>query len=84
MRLTKKNLKDFNKDDIFFTIIYHDNKLVGAALFGPLSTTAWKRYGKFECDVVELRRLVLLDECRKNTESWMISRCLKEIKKKTT
>lgn len=61
--------------------LYHDDDMVGAMLFGPLSTTAWKRYGECEGDVVELRRLVCLDECPKNTESWFIAKALKVLKK---
>ncbi len=57
--------------------------IVGAALFGQLSTTAWKRFGEKETDILELRRLVTLDICPRNTESWFISKCLKHIKKNT-
>lgn len=58
-----------------------EGKLVGAALFGGLSTTAWKKYADKESEVIELRRLVCLDECPRNTESWLISRCLKYLKR---
>ena len=61
-----------------------DGVLVGAALFGPLSTTAWKKYGESERDVVELRRLVCLDECPRNTESSFIAKCLKYIKRNSS
>lgn len=58
-----------------FKAIYED-KVVGAAVFGQLSTTAWKKFGKSELEVLELRRLVFLDEAVKNSESrfigWMI------------
>lgn len=60
--------------------VYDEERLVGAVLFGPLSTTAWKRYSDNEKSVVELRRLVCLDECPKNTESWLIAKCLKVLK----
>lgn len=63
--------------------IYDGTELVGAALFGPLSTTAWKKYGDVESDVVELRRLVCLDELPRNTESWFIAQCIKHLKKTT-
>ena len=63
--------------------LYDGKELVGAMLFGQLSTTAWKRYGDSEADVVELRRLVTLDKCVKNTESWFISKCIKYLKKNT-
>lgn len=61
--------------------IYSDGNLVGAALFGQLSTTAWKKYSQCEGDVVELRRLVCHASCPKNTESWFISKCLKFLRK---
>lgn len=49
-----------------------NQKQVGAAIFGQLSTTAWKKFGEKELDVLELRRLVFIDDTPKNTES----RCL--------
>jgi hypothetical protein len=54
---------------------------VGAILFGQLSTTAWKKFATYEYEVLELRRLVLLDECPKNSESRVISLAIKWIKK---
>ena len=58
-----------------------EERLVGAALFGQLSTTAWKKFGKKESHVLELRRLVLLDRCGKNSESRVIGYCIRWIKK---
>jgi len=49
--------------------LYEAGEMVGAVLFGPLSTTAWKRYGEREADVVELRRLVCLDRCPHNAQA---------------
>jgi hypothetical protein len=63
-----------------FKVQYGDN-LVGAVLFGQLSTTAWRKFGRDESEVLELRRLVLLDECGKNSESRTIGFCLRWIKK---
>lgn len=63
--------------------IYTDDVLVGAALFGQLSTTAWKKYGTCEADVLELRRLVCDQRCPRNTESWFIARCLRWLRKNT-
>jgi len=62
--------------------LYDDVYLVGAILYGALSTTAWKKYGTSESDVVELRRLCLLDSTCKNTGSWFISKTIKDIKKR--
>jgi len=57
-------------------------RMMGAALFGALSTTAWEAYAEREADVTELRRLVCLEECPRNTESWFIARCLAVLKTK--
>ena len=63
-----------------FKVEYGD-KLVGAVLFGAMSTTAWKKFSTKEKDVLELRRLVLLDDAGKNCESRVIGFCLRHIKK---
>jgi len=63
-----------------FKAMYQD-RLCGASLFGQLSTTAWKKFAKKETEVLELRRLVLLDECGKNSESRFVGYCLRWIKK---
>ena len=56
-------------------------KLVGAVLFGALSTTGWKRYAATEKEVVELRRLVLADDAERGSESYVIGRCLRWIRR---
>lgn len=61
---------------------WHEGRLVGAALFGQLSTTAWKKFGGTEREVLELRRLVLLDECERNSESRVIGYCIRWVRKK--
>lgn len=58
-----------------------DNNLVGAILFGAMSTTAWKKFSQKENEVLELRRLVLVDQAGKNSESRVIGFCLRYIKK---
>jgi hypothetical protein len=63
-----------------FKVLFND-LIVGAVLFGQLSTTAWKKFGDNESEVLELRRLVLLDECGRNSESRVIGHCLRWIKK---
>lgn len=62
-------------------VVTHLGGLVGAVLFGQLSTTAWKKFGSNEKEVLELRRLVLIDECGKNSESRVIGSCLRWIGK---
>lgn len=60
--------------------LYDGGELVGAAIFGALSTTSWKRYADSEREVVELRRLVCLDCCPPNTESWFLRRILRHMR----
>lgn len=52
-------------------------------MFGQMSTTAWKKFGTQEKDVLELRRLVLLDDVGHNAESKTIGWCLRWLKKNT-
>lgn len=59
--------------------VEHDRQLVGAAMFGAMSTTAWKKFADSECKVLELRRLVLLDKVGRNAESRVIGWCLRYI-----
>lgn len=68
----------------FCFAIYNSGRMVGAMVFGELSTTSWKKYAKSEHDVIELRRLVCLDECPRNTESWFVSKALKFIKRNSS
>ena len=64
----------------FCFALYDSLDMVGAVLFGGLSTTAWKKYGSSEGSVIELRRLVISDHMPRNTASWFVSRALKYIK----
>lgn len=59
-----------------FTVV-SDGVVIGGILFGMLSTTAWKKYGESERDVVELRRFVLVPGCPRNTASQAMSLALK-------
>ena len=54
---------------------------VGAVLFGQMSTTAWRKFGAAEVEVLELRRLVLSDLPGHNSESYVVGWCLRWIKK---
>ena len=56
-------------------------ELVGAAIYGQLSTTAWKKFGGSESEVLELRRLVLVDAAPKNSESRVIGWTLRHVRK---
>ena len=64
-----------------FGVFNRDGNLVGGVIFGQLSTTAWKKYGKTEEEVLELRRLVLADSCVFNSESYVVGACIRHIRK---
>jgi hypothetical protein len=61
--------------------VLHEGVLVGAVLFGSMSTTAWKKFSDNESKVLELRRLVLLDNLGRNSESRVIGFTLRWLKK---
>lgn len=60
--------------------VMHNDTLVGGVVFGALSTTAWKKFSEKEQEVLELRRLVLLDEAGRNSESRVVGFCLRWVK----
>ena len=68
------------KTSICYRVDY-DNDLIGAVLYGQMSTTAWRRFGKSESEVLELRRLVLVDSAPKNSESRVIGWTLRHIRR---
>lgn len=63
----------------------HDNdRLIGVLAFATPSSEAVRAsvFGpEYKAHVTELHRLVILDETPKNTESWMITRALRGLKK---
>ena len=65
--------------------LFSQGQLVGAMLFGTLGmANAWKKYASCEQDVLELRRLCLIDETPKNSETFFIGQALKWLKNNTT
>jgi Fe-S cluster biosynthesis and repair protein YggX len=63
-----------------FRIINSTGHVVGAAIYGQQSTTAWKKYVEKECDLLELRRLCTTDKMR-NLLSCFVGWCNNYIKK---
>jgi len=60
------------------------DEIKGAMIFGKLGmANAWRKYGEQESDVLELRRLVCIDDTPKNTESYFIGKCLRWLKQNT-
>lgn len=57
------------------------NAMVGAMFYGRMAmANQYKKYGRID-EVMELRRLVLIDDTPKNTESYFIGQTLKWLKK---
>lgn len=62
-----------------------DNEMIGAMVFGRLAMrNQYKKYCQKEEDIIELRRLVCIDETPKNTESYFIGAALRWLSKNTT
>lgn len=63
--------------------LYDGDTLVGAAIFGKMAMrNAYKKYHPVEEEIIELRRLVCIDDTPKNTESYFIGAMLRDIKRK--
>jgi len=64
--------------------MYDDNRMVGAMIYGKLAmANAWKRYGETADEVLELRRLVLIDDTARFSESYFIGKTLRWLKANT-
>lgn len=67
-----------------FAMYDQDNNMVGAMIYGKLGmANAWKKYGDDPNEVMELRRLVLVDDTPKNSESFFIGYTLRWLKRNT-
>lgn len=64
--------------------LYDGDQMVGAMLYGGLAmANAWKKYGDSDAEVLELRRLVLIDDTPRNSESFFIGHTLRWLKRNT-
>lgn len=64
--------------------LLHGEELVGAAIYGKTAmANAWKKYTDTPEKLIELRRLVLIDDTPKNCESFFIGHTLRWLKKNT-
>lgn len=65
--------------------LFDGDVMVGAMIYGALSmANQWKKYGDAKEDVMELKRLVLIDDTPKNSESFFIGATLRWLKKNST
>lgn len=73
-----------------FALYYFDKEseskvMIGAMIYGKLAmASVWKKYGSSEDDVIELRRLAMIDSTARNSESYFIGKTLKWLKSNTT
>ena len=72
------------KSSYCFGMYNQEDELVGAMIYGKLGmANAWKKYGNSPEEVMELRRLVLVDDTPRNSESYFIGRTLRWLKANT-
>src|SRR5690606_34391376 len=68
----------------YYFLLERDTEIVGAMIYGQLGmANAWRKYGETEQDVIELRRLCLIDDTPKNAESFFIGKTLRWLKNNT-
>jgi len=68
--------------DYCYALFDCHGEMKGAMFFGRMAmANQWRRFGKCEAEVIELRRLCCVDDTPKNTESYFIARALKMLKK---
>jgi len=64
--------------------LFCGNELIGAAVYAGLGmANAWKKYADNPDDVIELRRLVCVDEAPKNSESRLVGMSLRWLRQNT-
>lgn len=76
------------KSDYCFAM-YEGQEIIGAMMYGTMAmANQWKKYALSESsrekDVLELRRLVLIDDTERNAESFFIAKTLKWLRMNTT
>jgi hypothetical protein len=76
-----------NSDRFRYLLWRDDGEVAGAAVFGTPSgpkvlSSAFPFLGAPATEAVELQRLVLLDDVPANGESWFVSRCFADLKKR--
>lgn len=70
-------LKSVARGCRYVFLLKDDDKIIGVAQFGePVGTYVKTKWGN---DVIELKRFVLAPGCPKNTGSWFMARCMKQL-----
>lgn len=64
--------------------MYYKDTMIGAMIYGHMAmANQWRKYGKSPEDVIELRRLAMIDTTLRNSESYFIGKTIKWLKKNT-
>ena len=67
--------------DYCFALYNEVNTMVGAMFYGRMAMhNQWRKFAEVATDVIELRRLVCIDDTPKNTESYFIGATLRMMK----
>lgn len=67
-----------------FGLYDRDDTLIGAMIYGSFGmASVWKKYATCPEDVIELRRLVLIDDTYRNAESFFIGATIRWLRKNT-
>jgi len=65
--------------------LYDGDTLIGGMIYGGLGmANAWKKYAASVTEVIELRRLVVIDDTPKNVESFFIGKTLRWLGQNTS
>ena len=71
--------------DYCFCMLDDNGDIVGAAIFGRMAmANQWRRFGENQSDVIELRRLACSPDAVRNSESYMIGKMIKWLRKNTS
>jgi len=93
-RVERKDIRDFIEEHHYshningcsanfcYALYTAEGKMIGAMFYGrPAMHNQWKRFSDNQDKVIELRRLVCVDDTPKNTESFFIGTSLKMLAK---
>jgi hypothetical protein len=68
-----------------FGLFDRSNTLSGSAIYGSIAmANVWRKYAESKEEVIELRRLCLLDDTPTNAESWFIGKTLRWLQNNTS
>lgn len=74
-----KSINGIISDECFS--LSYQGKIIGGAIYGKMAmANQWKKYSDTEEGLLELRRLALVDEAPKNSESFFIGKTLRMLR----